>query len=143
MGRRADRIEATFNALTKDNLHILDGFYHPDVVFEDPLGRIEGLSRLKRYYAGMYEGVTAISFDFSEQVVAGDMHVAAWTMRMRASKLNKGREVVLDGISVIRFDEEDLVVYHRDYFDVGAMVYEHVPVVRFFVRQVKKRLQRH
>jgi len=51
--------------------------------------------------------------------------------------------VLLDGISVIRFDEEDLVVYHRDYFDVGAMVYEHVPVVRFFVRQVKKRLQRH
>jgi hypothetical protein len=143
MGSRAEKIQITFNALNKDNVPVLDGFYHPEVVFEDPLVRINGLERLKRYYADMYESVTAISFDFSEQIVEEDTHVAIWSMRMRFRKLNKGREVQLDGISVIRFNEEDLVVYHRDYFDVGAMVYEQVPFVGYLVRQVKKRLQKH
>jgi SnoaL-like domain len=134
MEGRIERIATAFNALNKDNMHILDGFYHADVLFEDPLGRIEGLPDLKDYYAQMYENVQSIGFGFTNQIVDGDTHVAVWTMRMRAKGLNKGSEVILDGISLIRFGENDLVVYHRDYFDVGAMVYEQVPVVRFFVR---------
>ena len=143
MASRAEKIETTFNALSKDNMSVLDSFYSPGVIFEDPLVRIDGLESLKSYYSDMYESVTAIGFDFSDQFIEGDTHVAAWTMRMHARRLNKGREVQLDGISVIRFNDDDLVVYHRDYFDVGAMVYEQVPFVRFFVRQVKKRLQKH
>ena len=143
MERRIERIATAFNALNKDTIHGLDDFYHAEVIFEDPLGRIEGLPELKTYYARMYENVQSIGFGFTNQIVDGDTHVAVWTMRMSAKGLNKGREVILEGISLIRFGEDDLVVYHRDYFDVGAMVYEQVPVVRFFVRQVKKRLQKH
>lgn len=143
MSERAERIEAAFNGLTKDTMDILDGFYASDVIFVDPLVRVEGLPDLKAYYRSMYENVEAIRFDFGEQVIDGDTHAAAWTMRMRVKNFNKGREIVLDGVSIVRFGQDGLVVYHQDYFDVGAMVYEHVPVVRFFVRQVKKRLQEH
>ena len=143
MGGRTERIVATFNELTKDNMHILDGFYHPDVVFEDPLGRIEGLPALKRYYLRMYRNVETIRFDFSDHLVDGDTHLAAWTMRMQVKGFNRGREIVLDGNSLIRFGEGDLVTYHRDYFDMGAMVYEHIPVIGYLVRRVKKRLQKH
>lgn len=143
MDAQKAQIINTFNALNKDNMEILDGFYHPEVVFEDPLGRIEGLPALKAYYKGLYKNVQAIRFDFTGHLSEGDTHVAVWTMHMVAPGLNRGREVVLDGNSVLRFGEEGLVAYHRDYFDVGAMVYEHVPVVGFLVRQVKSRLQQH
>ena len=140
MGDRAVRIRETFNALDSDHMHVLDAFYAVGVVFEDPLGRIEGLDALKRYYAGMYRNVTAIRFDFSDIIEQGDTHVAVWTMTLEAKGLNHGRPVVLDGNSLLRFGAEDKVSYHRDYFDMGAMIYEYVPVLGFFVNQVKKRL---
>ena len=45
-----------------------------------------------------------------------------------------------EGVSIIEFNEDDLVIRHSDYFDVGAMVYERVPVVRALVKFVKNKL---
>jgi limonene-1,2-epoxide hydrolase len=140
---RSQRIVEAFNGLSMDTMDQLGDFYAQDVVFEDPLGRIEGLARLRAYYEGMYKNVQAIRFDFTNEVVQGDTHVAVWTMTMEVKGLNRGRPVVVDGNSVIRFDAESKVVYHRDYFDVGAMVYEHVPVVKTLVKAIKKRLAKH
>jgi hypothetical protein len=140
MQSRSERIERAFNTLTKDNLEILDGFYAADIHFEDPLGKIDSLEDLKAYYAGMYENVQEITFEFAEEIAEGETHVVVWTMRMKVKGLNKGDEIAVDGNSVIRFGADDLVVYHRDYFDVGEMVYEHVPLVRMLVKKIKKRL---
>lgn len=64
-----------------------------------------------------------------------------WKMIMIAKKLNKGKPVTVEGDSHIRFGgAEGKAVYHRDYFDVGAMVYEHVPIVGGLTRYVKKKL---
>lgn len=143
MQKRSQVIRDAFNGLDRETMHLLDDFYAEDVVFEDPLGRIEGRDGLKAYYAGLYENVGAIAFEFTDEVVQGDTHVAFWTMTMTAKRLNRGRPVVLDGNSVIRFGDTDQVVYHRDYFDLGAMVYEHVPVFGFAVKKLKSRLAAH
>jgi len=137
---RSARIVAAFNDLTKDTIDGLDAFYGERVHFEDPLGSITGLPDLKEYYAGMYENVKEIRFDFTDETVTGDTHAVAWTMKMRVSKLNRGRPVVVEGMSLIKFGDDDKVRYHRDYFDMGSMVYEHVPVLKFFIKQIKKRL---
>jgi hypothetical protein len=140
MNDRFARIQAAFNGLDRDHMHLLAGFYAAGVVFEDPLGRIDGLVALERYYAGMYRNVTHVHFDFTGDVAQGDTHVVVWTMTLEAKGLNHGRPVVLDGNSILRFDEEDKVCYQRDYFDMAAMVYEHIPLLRFFIQQIKKRL---
>lgn len=137
---RMQRIEAAFNGLSRDTMDLLERFYDDEVVFEDPLGRIEGLDALRAYYENMYRNVTEISFHFGDGVTEGDTHVVTWEMRVRAKGLNRGREVRLEGNSLIRFGASDRVIYHRDYFDMGAMVYEHVPVVKHFVRAIKRRL---
>jgi hypothetical protein len=45
------------------------------------------------------------------------------------------------GNSHIVFNEENLVSYHRDYFDMGEFIYDHVPVLNFVVKKVKERLK--
>lgn len=137
---RHERIEAAFNGLNKDTMDRLGDFYAEDVVFEDPLGMIEGLPALRAYYENMYEGVKEIRFDFGESVVQGDKHVVFWTMTMSVKRLNGGKPISVEGNSLIRFDEDDKVVYHRDTLDMGAMVYEQVPLLRHPVRWIKKRL---
>jgi len=140
ISERDKRVEAAFNNLTIHTVDDLDAFYADDVSFEDPLGRIEGLGNLKTYYTQLYQNVQEIAFDFHRHVSEGDHHVAVWTLRMKAEKLNGGDEVVVEGTSVLRFDEHGLVAYHRDFFDLGQMVYQHVPVLRWFVKKVNQRL---
>ncbi len=138
---RSERIRYVYNALNRESMHVLPEFYAPDVTFEDPLGTIQGLDNLTAYYAQMYQNVEEIHFDISDEVEQDDRHMVMWTLRMRVKGLNKGEEVSCKGNSFLRFNQEGLVVYHRDYFDMGEFIYQHVPVLRFFVRQVNKRLE--
>ena len=139
---RVERINKVWNELRKDNLHILDNFYHPKTKFVDPVGSIETLNSLKKYYSGMYNNVTEIRFDFGDQMVVEDRHVATWVMTLKADGLNGGKAVVVEGISDMRFDPEtNLVIYHRDYFDMGAMIYENIPVVGYIIKKIRSKFE--
>ncbi len=138
---RKERIVKAFNDLRVDNLHILDNFYHPKLKFHDPIGEIDGLEAMKAYYAQMYETVTDIRFDFETLTQEGDNIIGTWTMHLKAKGLNGGEQVSVKGVSHLRFDpDSNLVIYHRDYFDMGAFIYEYIPVLGTFVRMVKKKL---
>lgn len=137
---REARVEEAFNNLNAENTDELDDFYADSVVFEDPLVKIDGLDTLKKYYADLYESVEEITFVFQKHISQGDSHVAMWTMHLKTKRLNKGKEIVVHGSSVMEFDADDKVVYHRDYFDLGEMIYRQIPVLRFFVRAVDRRL---
>ena len=46
--------EKIFNELRHDNTEILDNFYHQDIEFQDPVGKVQGLSVMKKYYQEMH-----------------------------------------------------------------------------------------
>lgn len=139
----AETIRRFFNELTSENMHLVDQFYAQDVVFADPVGSISGRPALRGYYAHMYKPVTQISFDFPHIQVQGDEAFATWKMTFSSKKLKRGQLLTVDGVSHIRFNADGLVNYHRDYFDMGAMVYDHVPLVGCVIRYIKKRLNNH
>ncbi len=132
-----------FNQFSKQNMKILSDFYHPDIQFVDPLVNLKGLATLTEYYADLYENVISIRFDFSKVLQSGAEEVGFWKMRVRHKRLNGGDEIVVDGNSHVIYDpESQLCIYHRDYFDAAAMLYENIPVLGFGVRQIKNRIQR-
>jgi len=134
-----ERFQDLYRELDRERLHLLPEVYAPDVVFVDPVHRIEGLPALTAYFRTMYEGVAEIGFQF-EEVLAGDGRAfLSWTMRMRHARFRPRETLTLPGASLIRFDQR--VNFHRDYFDLGAMIYERVPVLGGAVRAVKSRLQ--
>lgn len=140
------RIEHYFNAVNADTMDLLGEFYAADVVFQDPLVTLEGLPALRAHYEKLYRNVGSIHFDFSaiigQQEDGHQSYAAFWTMTMSAEGLNGGDPVVVPGSSHIRFRNRDnLVVYHRDYFDMGRLVYEHVPLVGRVIGHIKGRLQ--
>jgi len=142
MSERQERIERVFNDLRVDNLSILDDFYHPDIAFHDPVGNLKGLKDMKSYYVGMYENVKDIRFDFSDHVIQENTFSSFWDMTFQAEGLNSGEPITIQGISRIEFDPDtDLVIYHRDYFDMGSMVYEHIPVIGAMIRYIKGRFE--
>jgi len=137
-GHPVDRFQHLYRELNRDRLHLLADVYAPEVVFVDPVHRVEGLSALTEYFRRMYEGVTDIGFDFEEVMAEDDRAFLTWTMRLRHARFRPRETLVLPGASFVRFGQR--IHFHRDYFDLGAMIYERVPLLGGAVRTIKNRL---
>ena len=136
---QSDKIHTTFNQLRADNLKILDEFYAPDVRFIDPIGEHAGLDSVKKYYQNLYENVDSIVFEKMQHVQEGNKHAYFWRMKLKTPSINNGEEFSVEGMSHITFNEQNLVSYHRDYFDMGEFVYQRVPVLGWVIQKIKKR----
>lgn len=135
-----EKFQYVFEKLNKDSMHLIPEFYADDVVFIDPIGEMKGSKNITKYYENMYKNVKSIKFEFSNFVESGDMVVGVWKMTLVTDKLNGGEPIAVDGNSVIKF-KDGKAIYHRDYFDMGAFVYENVPVLGFVVKKVKDRFK--
>lgn len=135
---------AFYNKLDKTCTENLYKVYTPDVAFEDPLHRIDGLPALEAYFAALYENVTACRFDFHDRQRHGDLAFVTWTMRLRHPRLARGHEIAVEGCSRLLFadDASGRVCQHRDHFDAGALLYEHLPLIGPAIRLIKRRAGR-
>jgi len=133
--RIIEHFKETFNRLDAENLELLDSLYAEDVLFRDPLHEIQGLGALRAYFARLYAGVAACHFDFEAQALSGDTAMLTWTMHLRLHRFRRGETLALPGATHLRLDAR--VRYHRDYFDVGALLYERLPVLGALLRRVR------
>ena len=129
-----------YQDLDKDTLHILATVYTENVQFIDPAHEIVGLDKLSGYFAALYQDVTSIRFFFRNALeVKGEGYVQ-WDMTFIHKKFAGAQPITVAGVTFLRFDEDGKVFYHRDYFDLGAMVYEHVPLLGRLIQSIKGRL---
>ncbi len=135
-----DKFMETYNQLDKNNLALLDTIYHPEVQFSDPAHSLDGLNSLKLYFTALYENVRSIRFAFHAHLENRGQAFLTWTMHFSHPRLAKGRSIAVSGCSRLAFAPDGKVIHHRDYFDLGEMVYEHVPVLGSLVKTIKKRL---
>ncbi len=62
-------------------------------------------------------------------------------MYLKAPSLNSGREITVDGVSLITFrGAEGKVISHRDYFDMGEFIYERVPILSSVIGFIKNKM---
>ncbi|TMO64990.1 nuclear transport factor 2 family protein [Pseudoalteromonas aurantia] len=127
-----------YDVLRADNLSVLADVYHPDIVFIDPLHVVEGLGELTEYFQHLYVNVQSIEFDITDRYTKDSNGFVYWQMRYCHPKLNSGNEIVVDGHSKLTF-LGGKVVHHRDYFDVGSLLYRQIPILGFLVKLVDKR----
>lgn len=128
-----------FAALNKDNLERVSELYSDDAVFQDPLHEIRGQQNIQRYFAELYENVSDLRFDFYgfDQVKPGQGYLR-WTMSYRHPRLAGGNLIRVDGCSHLLWHSK--VYQHRDYFDAGSLLYEHLPLLGRVIRWLKGRL---
>lgn len=135
---KKEKIVNYFNKINSDTLQELGGFYAKDAKFIDPIASHNGLEEITQYFKKMYKDVLEIKFNFSEILEDNEKVVVYWQMQLRARSLNKGQLVLVDGTSLIKFNEEGLVCFHRDYFDMGQMIYRYIPVIGWVIKKINK-----
>ena len=136
-----ERSKDFFRKLDKDHLELVDGFYDPNTLFQDPVHELRGSNAVKNYYSGLYQNVTEIHFEFKNAWESESTVTLEWRMHLKASAIQSGKEITVDGASLITFGgPEGKAIRHRDYFDMGEFIYERVPVLKTIIGIIKKKL---
>lgn len=102
--------------------------------------RIRGIDALLGYFERLYAHAIDVEFEFHHHVVDGTTGYLQWSMRFSHPRLNRGGEILVPGASFLNFSDDGKAYYHRDYYDLGAMLYDHLPIIGAGVRAIKRRL---
>lgn len=117
----------------------VEHLYSEDVVFCDPVHRLQGRQALQRYFADIARNVRFCHFEFVDELRCDNAAHITWNMHFSHPRLAGGRRQTIRGMSLVRFAENG-IYYHEDCYDLGAMLYEHMPVLGMATRFLKKRL---
>lgn len=134
---KIDQFVDNINSLSIENVdEVLSNTYTKEVEFIDPLKGIKGIDELINYFSDLYKSVDHCYFDITNYINNNDCHSLEWIMTLKHRKLSKNDTISLNGCSFVKFDD-DKVCYHRDYYDLGALIYERLPVLGFAVKSIR------
>ena len=128
-----------YQNLNESSIARLDQVYTQEVKFKDPVHDIEGIVALQDYLSAQCEGITQCRFEYLDELVGDNSAYIKWIMRFRHTKLSN-RLISVRGVSHIHFDEK--IDFHEDLYDMGALLYEQVPLLGGITRWLKARLAR-
>ena len=114
--------------------------YSDNVLFRDPIHEVRGAAELRAYFADMGANVPMCRFEFLDQLVGDGTAYIKWNMHFQHPRLGSA-PIRVRGISQLQF--EDRIYFHEDVYDLGAMLYEHLPVLGLTTRWLKRRLATH
>ena len=100
--------------------------YSDQVLFKDPVHEIRGLVELEDYFTAMCGDLTDCRFEYLDEVVTDHAAYVKWVMHFKHPRLGN-RLISVRGVSHLRIS--DKIDYHEDFYDMGAMLYEQLPLL--------------
>lgn len=124
------------------NLHNADmkqiaALYGDDVLFRDPVHEIRGFAELEQYLTSVCTDLSECRFEFLDQLVSETSAYIKWVMHFRHPRLGN-RPISVRGVSHLRYS--DRIDFHEDFYDMGAMLYEQLPLLGRVTRWLRQRL---
>lgn len=128
-----------FNQLSSSSMNSTETIYHPQVEFIDPVQQIIGREALISYLKHGYQRLNYAKFTAEQAAVSGDTGFLSWQMRFSHPAIGNGKEIGVCGCSALRWQDEQ-IIYHRDYYDLTEMVYQHLPVIGWLTAKVRQKM---
>ncbi|HKS32105.1 MAG TPA: nuclear transport factor 2 family protein [Enterobacteriaceae bacterium] len=135
-----DRFVNYYTALDTQPQSAMTALYHPEAELIDPFGSHQGLFAIRRYFTHLLVNVSHCRFDIDAPLADEHRFVVTWTMHWSHPKIGGGEPLALPGCSVVTV-QDGQVIRQRDFYDGGEMLYEHIPVLGWAVRSVKRRVR--
>lgn len=126
-------LEADVNSLDR-----LDRLYTEDVEFRDPVHTLHGRLALRAYLRELYRGCAKISFEYLDERIDDNGAYIQWEMQFSHRSIRSGKPVTVRGVTQILFT--DRIYFQEDFYDMGQMLYQHIPVLGTAVRYINRRL---
>lgn len=136
---RVKRMVAFWEHLEPEDLAHLGKVYAEQATFKDPFNDVQGLTRIRAVFADMFERMHDPRFVITDAALQGDRVFLVWDFSGRLRSSNQ-QLLYIHGASHLKFNDDGLVIYHRDYWDAAEEVYEKVPVLGALMRWLKRRI---
>ena len=132
-----ERFKDYFRVLHEADLSQLRQIYADQILFKDPVHDIRGLVELEDYFTSMCADPSDCRFEYLDEVVTERAAYVKWAMHFKHPRLGN-RLISVRGVSHLKFGEK--IEYHEDFYDMGAMLYDQLPVLGNVTRWLKMRL---
>lgn len=135
-----NQLVAFYETLDSSSLAQLAEIYHEDSRLVDPVGEHHGRVVIERYFAELLKNLRYCRFVVTLVREFEHDAILLWRMEYAHPALQRGADQTLEGSSYLRF-RADKIEFQRDYYDMGAMLYEKLPLLGTLLSRIKKRLQ--
>lgn len=132
-----ERFKKYFRVLHEADLSELRELYAEQVVFKDPVHEMRGLVELEDYFTSVCSDLSECRFEYLDEMVTEQSAYVKWIMHFKHPRLGK-RLISVRGVSHLKFG--DKIEYHEDFYDMGAMLYEQLPLLGNVTRWLRLRL---
>lgn len=132
------RFKQLYKKFDQNTISSLSDLYSSQVLFKDPIHQLEGIHELSHYFAGFCSDDLQCEFTIYNEVVAQEQAFFQWQMHYRHPRLASGKPLRLNGGTLIKFNTH--IIYHEDFYDMGAMIYQHIPILGWAVNKLNARI---
>ena len=131
-------VQHYFRDVTADSVRTLTrGVYAPDAYLNDNLAAISGNEAIEAYFKEAMGSADVLRIEFLATAVdVIDVYVR-WRMHMEVSALNSGEPMISYGVTQFRFDDDQRILLHKDFWDSGSGFFEHMPVLGRLIRRLR------
>ena len=136
----AQAVHELFSMWDKEvpSIEELRQYFADDLVFEDPLQRIEGLEEYWAMNERLLKQNTDLKIQMEESAQNGRHIMFTYSLSMSPSK-KMSKMLHVTGMTYVRLNDEGKIEYHRDYWDfLGAMLSMFPRALRVYRRLVAK-----
>lgn len=150
------KFKSFYTDLTSMQVDELSDLYSTNVIFIDPIASHSGIAAVENYFSKLLHNAKHCTFtihDIQKTTVfasseeqnqtddksMSEHYTVTWQMSFTSSKINKGQAIHVDGITQLKI-ENNKISFHRDYYDLGQMVYENVPLLGRIIKRIKRAL---
>jgi steroid delta-isomerase len=134
---RTEKVIDYFETLTPRSLAQLEAVYGEDAHFIDPFNDVTSQAGIRRVFEHMFASLESPRFEIVQAVTEADHCFLVWNFRFRR---HAAGEQLIHGASHLRYGPDGRIALHRDYWDTGRELYEHLPLLGAVLRWLRGRL---
>jgi hypothetical protein len=116
------------------------GVYADNLYFNDTVATIYDRQKLLRYFQHTQQQLDGIEFEVLDVQDHGQDAFVRWKMQTSFKVLGQAHMVQSIGMSHLRFNRNNQIVLHQDYWDSLQGFYQHIPVIGGILRWIKNQL---
>lgn len=126
----------TYNARGKPDWSHIFPYYHPQVVFQDSIQRIEGMGEFKAMCRRLTRRCDTLQMDLGSIVQHGNVIFMDWKMTMT---FRKTPNTPIYGCTKLVLHEDGRIIEQRDYYDLWGDIFNGVPFFKQSYRSFMRR----
>jgi limonene-1,2-epoxide hydrolase len=127
----------TYNTQGKPDWSHIYPYYHPDVVFQDSIQRIQGIEEFTALCERLTKRCESLRMDIGVIAQNGNVILMDWTMTM---VFKKSPSTPIYGATRLTLHEDGRIIEQRDYYDLWGDIFNGIPYFkrpyRRFMRKV-------